>query len=75
MIDFYAAFEHLGPLEGIIELSKEGRRLTLYLQYEESLAFLGRELESLDFEGRLLPKAGEVRPLYEPVSSLLDIKG
>lgn len=75
MIDFYAAFEHLGPLEGIIEISKEGRRLTLYLQYEESLAFLSRELESLDFEGRLLPKEGEVRPLYEPVSSLLDIKG
>ncbi len=75
MIDFYAAFEHIGPVEGVVEVQGDKRALTLYLYYKESLAFLAQELEYLDFEGRLLPKKGAMQPLYEPVSSLLDIKG
>jgi len=75
MIDFYAAFEHIGPVEGVVEVHGDIRRLTLYLYYEESLVFLQKELEALDFEGRLLPKKAQITPLYEPVSSLLDIKG
>lgn len=75
MIDFYAAFEHIGPVEGVVEVQGDTKRLTLYLYYKESILFLQKELENLDFEGRLLPKKGQVSPLYEPVSSLLDIKG
>ncbi len=75
MIDFYAAFEHIGPVEGVVEVQADIKRLTLYLYYEQSLDFLRNELETLGFEGRLLPKKAQIRPLYEPVSSLLDIKG
>ncbi len=75
MIDFYAAFEHIGPVEGVVEVQGDSKRLTLYLYYEQSMEFLQKELESLGFEGRLLPKKVRIRPLYEPVSSLLDIKG
>ncbi|HHD83657.1 MAG TPA: hypothetical protein ENK93_02160 [Campylobacteraceae bacterium] len=75
MIDFYAAFEHIGPVEGVVEVQGDSRRLTLYLYYEESMVFLQNELETLGFEGRLLPKKAQIKPLCEPVSSLLDIKG
>ncbi len=75
IIDFYAAFEHIGPLEGVVEISSDIRRLTLYLYYEQSLEFLKEELSHLDFEGRLFHKSEKISPLYEPVSSLLDLKG
>lgn len=75
IIDFYAAFEHIGPVEGVVEVTADIKRLTLYLYYEQSLDFLKEQLAELDFEGRLLPKKEKIVPLYEPVSSLLDIKG
>ncbi len=75
MIDFYAAFEHIGPVEGVVEVNGDIKRLMLYLYYEQSLEFLRNELSLLDFQGQLYPKKGKISPLYEPVSSLLDIKG
>ena len=75
MIDFYAAFEHLGPVEGVVEVNADIKRVTLYLYYEQSLDFLKTQLDALAFEGRILPKKENILPLYEPVSSLLDIKG
>jgi hypothetical protein len=75
IIDFYAAFEHIGPVEGIVEVKNDMKRVTLYIYYEQSLNFLNTQLEELDFEGRILPKKEKISPLYEPVSSLLDIKG
>ncbi len=75
IIDFYAAFEHIGPLEGIVEIDDRIRRLTLYLYYEQSLEFLKEELIHLDFETKVVHKQRVISPLYEPVSSLLDLKG
>ncbi len=75
MIDFYAAFEHIGPVEGVVEVHGDIRRMTLYLYYSQSLAFLEQQLPALGFDGRLLPAKKRIAPLYEPVSSLLDIKG
>lgn len=75
IIDFYAAFEHIGPVEGVVEVKADIKRVTLYLYYEQSLDFLKTQLDALDFEGNILHKKVKISPLYEPVSSLLDIKG
>ena len=74
-IDFYAAFENLGPVEGVIEVIDGVRKLSLYLYYENSLKFLQKELKSLDIEGFLYKKEGKITPLYEYGQSLLDVKG
>jgi hypothetical protein len=74
-IDFYAAFEHLGPVEGVVEIIEGIRKLSLYLYYENSLKFLQKELKSLDIEGFLYKKEGKITPLYEYGQSLLDVKG
>ena len=74
-MDFYAAFEHLGPIEGVIEIIDGQRKLSLYLYYENSMKFLEEELKSLDIEGFLYKKKGKITPLYEYGESLLDLKG
>ncbi len=74
-IDFYAAFENLGPIEGVVSLSDEGRRVSLSLFYENSLEFLKKELEYLDLEGFLYKKDSKIEPLFELSASLLDVKG
>ncbi len=74
-IDFYAAFEHLGPIEGVVEIIDGVRKLSLYLYYENSLKFLQKELKELDLEGFLYQKEGKISPLYEYGESLLDLKG
>ena len=74
-IDFYAAFENLGPIEGVVEVIDGVRKLSLYLYYENSLKFLEKELQSLDLEGFLYKKEGKITPLYEYGESLLDVKG
>ena len=74
-IDFYAAFENLGPIEGVVEVIDGVRKLSLYLYYENSLQFLQKELQSLDLEGFLYKKEGKISPLYEYGESLLDVKG
>ncbi len=75
MIDFYAAFEHIGPVEGVVEVSGDIRRVTLYLYYTQSLEFVRHHLDALPIEGKVLPKTAKIAPLYEPTASLLDIKG
>jgi len=74
-IDFYAAFENIGPVEGVVEVIDGVRKLSLYLYYENSLKFLQNELKSLDLEGFLYKKEGKISPLYEYGESLLDLKG
>jgi len=74
-IEFYAAFENLGPLEGVVEIIDGVSRLTLYLYYKNSLLFLKNELKNLSFETNLYQKKGKITPLYESGSSLLDLKG
>ncbi len=74
-IDFYAAFENLGPIEGVVEVIDGVRKLSLYLYYENSLKFLEKELKSLDLEAFLYKKEGKITPLYEYGESLLDLKG
>ena len=74
-MDFYVAFEHLGPIEGVIEVIDGVKKLSMYLYYENSLKFLENELKSLDIEGFLYKKKGKITPLYEYGESLLDLKG
>jgi hypothetical protein len=74
-VDFYAAFENLGPVEGVVEVIDGVRKLSLYLYYENSLKFLQKELDNLDIESFLYKKEGNISPLYEYGESLLDVKG
>ncbi len=74
-IDFYAAFENLGPVEGIVSVINGERKVSLSLFYEESLEFLKNELEYLDLEGFLYKKDKNIEPIYELSASLLDTRG
>lgn len=74
-IDFYAAFEHLGPVEGVVSVVGDERKLSLSLFYEESLEFLKNELGNLDLEGFLYKKDKNIEPIYELSASLLDTRG
>ncbi len=74
-IDFYAAFENLGPIEGVISVVNDEKKVSLSLFYENSLKFLENELEHLDFLGSLHYKNKNIEPLFELSNSLLDIKG
>ncbi len=74
-VDFYAAFENLGPVEGLISVVKDERRVSLSLFYENSLEFLKNELEFLDLEGLLYHKDKKIEPIYELTPSLLDVRG
>ena len=74
-IEFYAAFENLGPIEGEVEIVGEEKRLTLYVHYENSLNFLKEELVNLNLQTFLYKKEGKIYPFFEYPSSLLDLKG
>jgi len=74
-VDFYAAFEHLGPVEGVVSTIGDERKVSLSLYYAESLDFLKKELENLDLEGLLYKKGKNIEPIYELSASLLDVKG
>lgn len=74
-IDFYAAFENLGPIEGVVSVIGDERKLSLSLFYENALEFLKNELEYLDLDGSLYHKNGNIEPIFELSTSLLDVKG
>ncbi len=74
-VDFYAAFEHLGPVEGVVSTIGDERKVSLSLFYEESLEFLKKELDNLDLQGVLYKKGKSIEPIYELSASLLDVKG
>jgi hypothetical protein len=74
-IDFYAAFEHLGPVEGVVSVIDDEKKLTMSLFYKESVDFLKEQLPELDFEGVLYKKDREIEPIYELSASLLDTRG
>ena len=74
-IDFYAAFENLGPVEGVVSVINGERKVSLSLFYEESLEFLKKELDNLDLEGVLYKKDKNIEPLFELSASLLDLRG
>jgi hypothetical protein len=74
-IDFYAAFEHLGPVEGVVTVIGDERRLSMSLFYEESVRFLKKELDYLDLEGILYKKDTNIEPIYQLSAALLDTKG
>ena len=74
-IDFYAAFENLGPLEGVIEVKDEVKSLSLYLYYENSVKFLQNELNTLDLTAKIYKKDKKIEPLFYVSPNLLDIRG
>ena len=74
-IDFYAAFSNLGPVEGVVEVVKDIKTLSLYLYYENSLEFLKRELDSIDMQVKLYKKDKTIEPIFNLTPALLDIRG
>ena len=74
-IDFYAGFENLGPVEGVIEVVKDIKTLSLYLYYESSMEFLKKELKNLDIDAKLYKKSKNIEPIYSVAPAILDIKG
>jgi len=74
-MDFYAGFSNLGPVEGVVEVKKDIKTLSLYLYYENSLEFLKRELNSIDMQVKLYKKDSSIEPLFNLAPSLLDIRG
>ncbi len=73
-LEFYAAFEHLGPINGTIQLIQNETKLTLNLYYENSAIFLKKELSSLDMIATININKN-ITPLFEFGNSLLDLKG
>ncbi len=73
-LEFYAAFEHLGPVEGVVESISKEIKLTLNLYYENSAIFLQRELKNLGMIAKININK-DITPLFESNESLLDLKG
>jgi len=74
-IDFYAAFENLGPIEGVVEVKDDIKSLSLYLYYENSVKFLQNELNNLNFNAKIYKKDSSIEPLFNVSPNLLDIRG
>ena len=74
-IDFYASFENLGPVEGVVEVKKEIKSLSLYLYYENSVKFLSHYLNELDFHAKIYKKDRTILPLFNVSPNLLDVRG
>ncbi len=74
-IEFYAAFEHLGPISGEISVIDNERKVSLSIHYQNSLNFLKKELDNLDLEGFLYHKDKNVNPIFELPAALLDVTG
>ena len=73
-IEFYAAFENIGPLEGLLEQSNTNFELTLHAAYDKSLLYLQKELDKLDIITKLSLQQ-EIVPLYDTNDLTLDLKG
>ncbi len=74
-IDFYAAFENLGPVEGVVEVKDDVKSLSLYLYYENSVKFLQSELNNLEFIAKIYKKNKSIEPLFYVSPNLLDVRG
>ncbi len=74
-IDFYAAFENLGPIEGVVEVKEDIKNLSLYLYYENSVKFLQTELNNLDLNAKIYKKDKTIEPLFYVSPNLLDVRG
>ncbi len=73
-LEFYAAFENIGPLEGLLERTNTNFELTLHASYDKSLFYLQKELDKLGIITKLsLHK--EIVPLYDTNDLTLDLKG
>lgn len=74
MIQFYGAFENLGPIEGVLKDVSSHVILYLSVAYEKSLYYLQKEIEALGMEAEFCIKT-EIAPLYDMRELLLDMKG
>jgi len=73
-VEFYAAFENLGPIEGKLEQSTDSTKITLFTFYKKTYDFLKSEMENLEYECTVFMKES-INPLQEFSQTLLDIKG
>ncbi len=71
---FYASFENLGPVRGVIEVGENYRRLRLYTYFEKSADFLKKEMKNLDMQSEIFVSKN-IEALFNLENRLLDIKG
>jgi hypothetical protein len=73
-IDFYLAYENLGPIKG--KIINENRETVLYLDvlFEKSFLFLKKELKKSDIISHMNIQK-DIKPLYDTDKLILDIKG
>lgn len=73
-VEFYGAFENIGPVKGKIKNEQDGISAKIYVSYKKTYAFLKQELSELGFEAEIFLK-DNISPLYENPKILLDMKG
>ncbi len=71
---FYVSFENLGPINGVLRVADNDKKLTLYAYYKKSALFLKEELKNLHIRSEIFVSK-EIKPLFETNKRLLDIKG
>lgn len=73
-VDFYIAYENLGPLRGYILNGTANKTVSMDVLYEKSFYFLKKEFEKLDIISYMnIDK--NIKPLYDTDKLMLDIKG
>ncbi len=73
-IEFYLAFENIGPLKGIIMPYHKNTILDISTMFEKSYHFLKNQFENFNKNIKISIK-NELKPLFDSSSILLDLKG
>lgn len=73
-INFYLAYENLGPIKGILQKENDTISLSIKVLFEKSFYFLKRELALVDIVSHIgIDK--RIEPLFDVDKTMLDIKG
>lgn len=73
-LKFYAGFENLGPIRGILTQHHGQMEMEIDVMYEKSLFFLQKELDKLGMITHI-SLVRDILPLYDLNDLLLDLKG
>lgn len=73
-LEFYLAYENLGPMRGTLVVDKGEKSLYLNVLFEKSFLYLRKELEKLDIISHMNIDKNIV-PLYDMDKLMLDVKG
>jgi len=73
-IEFYLAFENLGPIKGIITSYKDKATIDISVMFKKSYKYIKKALKDLDININFSINA-DIKPLFNSSQLLLDIKG